>query len=108
MAPERRQFATRVPADNKESFIMPEENDAPQDAINDAPRDSIGEEGRGVIQFILELVRSGVAALRTVITSVVDTGRNLVSALVEWVLNAITSLVSSVAQRVLSRIATEV
>ena len=66
------------------------------------------DEGRGVLQFILDLIRSGVSALRSVITSVVDTGRNLVNALVEWVLGAITSLVSSVAQRVITNIATEV
>ncbi len=71
---------------------------------NDAAQD----EGRGVLQFILDLIRSGVSALRSVITSVVDTGRNLVNALVEWVLGAITSLVSSVAQRVITNIATEV
>ncbi len=66
------------------------------------------DEGRGVLRFILDLIRSGVTALRSVITSVVDTGRNLVSALVEWVLGAISSLVGSVAQRVISNIATEV
>ncbi len=70
--------------------------------------DTVQEDGRGVLQFILDLIRSGVTALRTVITSVVDTGRNLVNALVEWVLGAITSLVSSVAQRVITNIATEV
>jgi phage-related protein len=78
---------------------MVEGNDATQDTLH---------EGRGVLQFILELIRSGVTALRSVITSVVDTGRNLVSALVEWVLSAISSLVSSVAQRVITDIATEV
>ncbi len=75
---------------------------------NDVFQDSSQEEGRGVLRFILDLIRSGVTALRSVITSVVDTGRNLVSALVEWVLSAITSLVSSVAQRVITNIATEV
>ncbi len=78
---------------------MVEGNDATQDTLH---------EGRGLLQFILELIRSGVTALRSVITSVVDTGRNLVSALVEWVLSAISSLVSSVAQRVITDIATEV
>ena len=75
---------------------------------NDATQDTGLEEGRGVLRFILDLIRSGVTALRTVITSVVDTGRNLVSALVEWVLSAISSLVGSVAQRVITNIATEV
>ncbi len=75
---------------------------------NEAGQDILEGEGRGVLQFILELIRSGVTALRTIITSVVDTGRNLVSALIEWVLGAITSLVSSVAQRVITNIATEV
>ena len=75
---------------------------------NDAAQGSVQDEGRGILQFILELIRSGVTALRSVITSVVDTGRNLVSALVEWVLNAISSLVSSVAQRVITNIATDV
>ena len=75
---------------------------------NNEAQDSNQEEGRGVLQFILDLIRSGVTALRTIITSVVDTGRNLVSALVEWVLSAITSLVSSVAQRVITNIATDV
>ena len=70
--------------------------------------DTVQEEGRGVIQFILDLIRSGVAALRSVVTSVVDTGRTLVNSLVEWVLNAITSLVSSVAQRVITNIATDI
>jgi phage-related protein len=70
--------------------------------------DTVQDEGRGVLQFILELIKSGVTALRSVITSVVDTGRNLVSALVEWVLSAISSLVSSVAQRVITNAATEV
>ncbi len=75
------------------------------EAILSGPQE---DEGRGVLRFILDLIRSGVTALRSVITSVVDTGRNLVSALVEWVLGAISSLVGSVAQRVISNIATEV
>ncbi len=80
---------------------MSEEAAATQDGTG------IDEEGRGILRFILDLIRSGVAALRTVITSVVDTGRNLVSALVEWVLSAISTLVGSVAQRVLTNIAGE-
>ena len=75
---------------------------------NDAAQDTFQDEGRGVIQFILDLIRTGVTALRSVITSVVDTGRNLVAALVEWVLSAITSLVSSVAQRVITNVAADV
>ena len=89
-----------VPAGRKRIRLMVEGNEAGQDILEG--------EGRGVLQFILELIRSGVTALRTIITSVVDTGRNLVSALIEWVLGAITSLVSSVAQRVITNIATEV
>ena len=75
---------------------------------NDAAQDTFQDEGRGVLQFILDLIRTGVTALRSVITSVVDTGRNLVAALVEWVLSAITSLVSSVAQRVITNVAADV
>lgn len=73
-----------------------------------AVQEEIQDDGRGVLRFIVDLIRSGVTALRTVITSVVDTGRNMVSALVEWVLNAISSLVSSVAQRVITSIAADV
>lgn len=85
---------------------MPEENGVAQEEVEETA--DLQDEGRGVLQFILDLVRTGVTALRTVITSVVDTGRNLVSALAEWVLNAISSLVTSVAQRAITRIATEV
>ena len=55
------------------------------------------EEGRGVFQFILGLIR-------TVVTAVVDMGKNLVGSLIEWVISAI----SAVVQRVIGRIASEV
>ncbi len=65
---------------------MPEENDVIE-----------AEEGRGLLQFILGILRS-------VISAIVDTGRNLVTSLVEWVIGAI----SAVVQRVITRIAVEV
>ena len=65
---------------------MPEENDVIEAA-----------EGRGLLQFILGILRS-------VISAIVDTGRNLVTSLVEWVIGAI----SAVVQRVITRIAVEV
>ena len=55
------------------------------------------EEGRGIFQFILGLIR-------TVVTAVVDMGKNLIGSLIEWVVGAI----SAVVQRVITRIATEV
>ena len=55
------------------------------------------EEGRGVFRFILDLIRS-------VVTAIVDMGKNLANSLIEWVLGTISVLV----QRVITRIATEV
>ena len=76
----------RIPASGKERPEMTEENDVTQT-----------EEGRGVFQFILDLIRS-------VTTAVVDMGKNLISSLIEWVIGTISALV----QRVITRIATEV
>ncbi len=55
------------------------------------------EEGRGVFQFILGLIK-------TVVTAIVDMGKNLIGSLIEWVVAAI----SAVVQRVIGRIASEV
>ena len=64
---------------------MPDENDVIET-----------EEGRGVFQFILGLIR-------TVVTAVVEMGKNLIGSLIEWVISAI----SAVVQRVIGRIASE-
>ena len=62
------------------------------------------EEGSGIIQFILGIVRAVVSAIRSVVTGAVDAVRGVIASLMEWLVNAISSL----AQQVITRIATDV
>ena len=70
---------------------MPEENDVTQ------------EEGRGIVQFLLGIVRAVIGAIKSAITGAVDAVRGVISSLMEWLINAI----SSIAQQVIGRLATD-
>ncbi len=88
-----RSLARLCSGEQKESSDMVEENEEVQ-----------VEEGRGILQFIVGIVQAVTGAIRSVINGVVDTVRGVITSLVEWMIGAI----SSVAQQVLTRIATEV
>ena len=78
---------------NEESSDMAEEINGTQ-----------AEEGGGIIQFILGIVRAVVSAIRSVVSGAVDAVRGVISSLMEWLVNAISSL----AQQVITRVATDI
>ena len=81
-----------VPAGSSESTYMPEDIEETQ------------EEGGGIIQFILGIVRAVVSAIRSVVTGAVDAVRGVIASLMEWLVSAISSL----AQQVITRVATDI
>lgn len=64
----------------------------------------IQEGGRGIVQFLLGVVRAVITAVRSIVSGVTDTIKDVISSLVDWLVSAI----SSIAQQVIGRLATDI